>query len=33
MLRLATDGAGTIGVQNAAAGTTHLIIDVNGYFQ
>lgn len=33
VLRLATDGAGTIGVQNGAGGITHLIIDVNGYFQ
>ncbi len=33
VVRLATDGAGTIGVQNGAGGATHLIIDVNGYFQ
>ena len=30
---LATDGAGTIGVVNGAAGTVHLILDVNGYFE
>ncbi|HVR96203.1 MAG TPA: M12 family metallo-peptidase [Thermoanaerobaculia bacterium] len=33
MLRLATDNTGTIGVQNGSIGTTHVIIDVNGYFQ
>ncbi|HEY6554774.1 MAG TPA: peptidoglycan DD-metalloendopeptidase family protein [Vicinamibacteria bacterium] len=30
---LATDGAGTLGVVNGAAGTLHLIVDVNGYFE
>ena len=30
---LATDGTGRIGVRNNTAGTTHLILDVNGYFQ
>jgi hypothetical protein len=30
---LATDGTGTIGVQNGSAGTVHLVLDVNGYFQ
>ncbi|HYG65903.1 MAG TPA: M12 family metallo-peptidase [Thermoanaerobaculia bacterium] len=33
VLRLATDGAGTIGVQNGSAGNTHFLLDVNGYFQ
>jgi hypothetical protein len=32
ILKLATDGSGTIGVQNAANGATHVIVDVNGYF-
>jgi hypothetical protein len=30
---LATNGAGTIGVVNGSAGTIHLLIDVNGYFE
>jgi hypothetical protein len=30
---LATDGSGTITVQNFGAGTVHLILDVSGYFQ
>ncbi len=30
---LATDATGTIGVVNGAAGTLHLILDVNGYFE
>jgi len=30
---LSTDGAGSIGVENDAAGTVHFILDVNGYFQ
>jgi hypothetical protein len=30
---LATDGTGTIGVQNGSAGMVHLVLDVNGYFQ
>jgi hypothetical protein len=33
MLLLATDGARTIGVKNDAAGSVHLIVDVNGYFK
>lgn len=33
VLRLATDGAGTIGVQNGSVGNTHFLLDVNGYFQ
>jgi hypothetical protein len=32
-LTLATNGAGTVGFQNASAGTTHLVVDVSGYFQ
>jgi hypothetical protein len=30
---LATNGTGTIAVTNAAAGTLHVILDVNGYFE
>ena len=30
---LATDGAGSLAVQNGAAGTVHFILDVNGYFE
>ena len=33
MLELATDGAGSIGVQNDAAGIVHFIVDINGYFR
>lgn len=33
VLKLATNGAGTIGVLNGSSGSLHLIIDVNGYFQ
>jgi hypothetical protein len=33
MVLLATDGTGTIGVKNDAAGSVHLIVDVNGYFK
>jgi PKD repeat protein len=33
MVVLATDGAGTIGVKNDAAGTVHFVLDVNGYFE
>ncbi|MGH9361801.1 MAG: IPT/TIG domain-containing protein, partial [Thermoanaerobaculia bacterium] len=33
VLFLATNGTGTIGVQNVSAGSTHFILDVNGYFQ
>ena len=32
ILSLATDGTGNLGVQNASAGSSHLIVDVNGYF-
>jgi hypothetical protein len=30
---LATDGSGTLRVQNGSTGTVHFILDVNGYFQ
>jgi hypothetical protein len=30
---LATDGTGSLAVRNGAAGTVHLILDVNGYFE
>jgi hypothetical protein len=30
---LATDGSGSLAVLNGAAGTTHFILDVNGYYQ
>ena len=33
LVPLATDGAGTIGVQSGSAGTVHLVLDVNGCFQ
>lgn len=33
MLYLATDGAGSIGVQNDSTGSVHFIVDVNGYFR
>ena len=33
MLMLATDGSGTIGVENDSAGTAQFIVDVNGYFK
>jgi hypothetical protein len=33
ILRLATDGSGTIAVTNGSPGTVHLILDVVGYFQ
>jgi len=33
VLPLATDGSGSLGVQNASGGATHLILDVFGYFQ
>lgn len=33
ILLLATDGSGSITVENDSAGTTHFILDVNGYFQ
>lgn len=32
-LRIATNGAGTIGIANDSAGTVHAILDVSGYFQ
>lgn len=32
VLPLATDGSATLGFLNGAAATTHLILDVNGYF-
>lgn len=33
ILELATDGSGTIRVENASSGAAHLILDVNGFFQ
>jgi hypothetical protein len=33
VLELATDGSGTIGVLNASAGSNHILVDVNGYWQ
>jgi metallopeptidase family M12-like protein/IPT/TIG domain-containing protein len=33
ILTLATDGTGTLGVQNGAGGTVNFLVDVNGYFQ
>jgi hypothetical protein len=33
IVRLSTDGAGSIAVENDAAGAVHFILDVNGYFQ
>jgi len=33
LLQLALDGSGTVKVNNSAAGTVHLLLDVNGYFQ
>jgi hypothetical protein len=32
-LYLATDGTGSIGVENDSVGSVHFILDVNGYFQ
>jgi hypothetical protein len=32
ILRLATNGTGTIGIRNNSAGNTHVIVDVFGYF-
>jgi hypothetical protein len=32
MLMLSTDGAGTLGVQNTSAGSTHFVLDVVGYY-
>jgi hypothetical protein len=33
MVVLATDGTGTIGVKNDAAGTVDVVVDVNGYLK
>jgi hypothetical protein len=33
VLRLSTDGAGTISVVNGSVGANHVILDVNGYFR
>ncbi len=33
MLELATNGSGSVGVANASAGSVHVILDVNGYFE
>ncbi len=33
IMELATDGSGSIGVENASPGGVHVIVDVNGYFQ
>jgi hypothetical protein len=33
IVSLATDGSGTIKITNGAAGTVHVIVDVNGYFK
>jgi hypothetical protein len=33
ILSLSSDGAGRVKVVNGAAGTVHVILDVNGYFQ
>ena len=32
-LQLALDGSGSVKANNASAGTVHLVLDVNGYFQ
>ncbi|MEA2563455.1 MAG: hypothetical protein QOH06_4959 [Acidobacteriota bacterium] len=32
MLMLSTDAAGTLGVQNSSAGSTHFVLDVVGYY-
>ncbi|HEX5718186.1 MAG TPA: M12 family metallo-peptidase [Thermoanaerobaculia bacterium] len=32
ILMLATDGTGTLGVQNSSAGNTHFLLDVSGYY-
>jgi hypothetical protein len=32
-IQIATDGSGTIKVDNASSGTVHLVLDVNGYFE
>ena len=33
VLRLSTDGTGTIAVANGSAGSNHLVLDVNGFFR
>ena len=33
ILRLSTNGTGTIGIRNNATGTTHVILDVTGYYR
>jgi hypothetical protein len=33
IVRLGSDGSGTLGVQNNSSGTVHFILDVNGYFE
>ena len=33
IVRLATDGAGTVGLLNGSAGTLHFVLDVTGYFE
>ena len=33
LMALAADGSGTLSVQNASAGSAHLILDVNGWFE
>lgn len=33
VVSLATDGSGSLGVLNGSSGTSHVLIDVNGYFQ
>jgi hypothetical protein len=33
IVRLATDGSGSFGVQNSSLGTTNVVIDVMGYFK
>jgi hypothetical protein len=33
ILRLATDGSGTVAVQSESSGPLDLVIDVNGYFE
>ena len=33
VLFLATDGTGTVGVQNDAAGSVDFVLDINGYFE
>ncbi len=33
IVRLATDGTGTVRVKNGSAGAVHVVLDVNGYFE